>query len=345
MHNTQASMPASASGYSIACDIACDRGCGFRRSNDGAVRTHRGACPRGWDTGLDCDKQIKHDQRASHKALCRRRTVSCTWGCAAPQLRSQDVTANYHAFVCPKRPVLCQYCQGMFAHNILKEHIAIVCPQRPVACKWCLDRHPFRLYPAMSQNCRQKLTDPVTLNGQTLQLHPYAQGPVYVSQQGSDDPVFIKMPGALLARERPTSLSSNRTCDLHVKWAGRSCSLQTKYDHNKDSFCVSVDAPQRFTTPGLKAQLLAGNGSLLQKWGPEHANLQLDPDQHSVLFQISAIDRIAIDGGDHVFLQLGPFAAPPGTSAPVSGAGVSASESSTLVSGTSAPGVMPCRLL
>ena len=294
--------------------IGCPWGCGFHDRQD-LLDEHYPHCSH---LPVSCSLCLeKHPRRAlpeHSRTRCINRPVVCERGCGQAGLRAQDISSGLHARSCSQTPVACRYCAQQVPSQQLQAH-QNACIKRPIDCSWCLGSHHVCSDFQADIHCRQRIAQQLVCGEYSLRLHPQANGAVYVASAGADDPVFVRLPTAVMARElEGLAGRTNLTRALSFVWKGVNCQLRTHYHPAERCFKLRVTTFLAFAR-GQRAhvRLWGKDGSLLEKPGA------LAPADHSYCpgvmdFQertttdvhIMGINSVTRSSDEAVYLQLGP---------------------------------------
>ena len=279
------------------------------------VAQHLPHCPAVVRDCPDCGQKMPRRLWSAHVTACPRRIVPCPHGCGEANLRADAVQAGIHDRSCVAVPTPCRWCHMNMDARLKKEHEA-QCDARLSLCTWCLGYHKSWRFDATAAECRTRLPTQVLFGQQPLRLHDQATGPVYIQEDSAADPVWIRLPVALLRRELGSeAMDCNLTKPLRFTWAGAQCRLDTMYCPSRHLFTVTVNYGHSSELRGRRARvaLYSQDGRLLERLGDTNDD---NPDDRSLLFTwtnstlgtVTVINRLTGLAPDAaVFLQLGPF--------------------------------------
>ena len=306
------------SSASDGSEIACPWGCGFieRQELMSAHYPHCGYFPVA--CGLCFEEHPRRELAAHRRTQCVNRPAVCPRGCGQPNLREQDISSGLHFRLCSQVLRSCVHCRTEVPAGELAAH-QTTCDKRLVDCSWCLGVH--RLCPDFQEgsHCRSQISCHLVCGEQRLRLHERANGAVYVAQDGADDPVFIRFPTVIMARELGArATGGNLTRALGFVWNGVNCQIQTHYMAADKAFRLRVTSSVPFAM-GLCARIRLWNrgGTLLEQPGSINGDrggyrpgVMAFHEQATADAFLLAVNAVTCLEDEAVFLQLGPVFRP-----------------------------------
>ena len=253
-------------------EAACPWQCGFRTTM-ARMDAHYAHCPRYLVTCTFCPHRLTRAELGEHLQTCEDRPVSCPRGCGAAGLRARDISATgLHAREC--RVLSCTDCQALLRcePGVNPDFVRAVhragCSSRPVRCHWCFGLHPRDRFEPLSAACRERLAGWKPLfRGQPLVLNPAATGPVYTTEAGRENAIFIRLSGPWLQTQGACDKEDvNLTPGLRFVWKGLPCSVEFSYQNDQLGFVLESSSPG-CQTMRFAASLCQEDGQLLEELG------------------------------------------------------------------------------
>ncbi|MCY4471487.1 MAG: hypothetical protein OXC07_01520 [Kistimonas sp.] len=289
----------------------CGQGCGQKLPRR-EMQAHYRVCSLSLVSCSACQQNLVRRDFPAHAEICDYRVVPCPYGCEMTGLLARTVNRGTHALMCPENPQHCSYCNNWIVFEEFDKHRGL-CDMRPVDCVWCLATHPAGKAIKLSAECYKALAGPVIFYGQTLQLSDEATGPVYITQEKTYDPVFIKLPMQKLLDTEKAAPSNRSAFSFKLKFMwGKEWWEMVALSWNQVRLEVQLLPWMKKKATTTTVQLYSASGQQLGTWDNTGTCPNVSPLEANfkggVAFSFQVAGRISACGGSHVFFRLGPLA-------------------------------------